>query len=467
MENMNQNKMGTMRVSRLVINMSLPIILSMLVQAMYNIVDSIYVSRVSEAALTAVSVSFPAQNLMIGLATGTGVGMNALLSRALGAGDRERANSVAEHGVLLSLVGYIVFLLFGLLGSRAFIAAQTQNAEIIQYGHDYLTIVCCYSFGLYGQILCERLMQATGRTIYSMYTQGLGAIINIILDPVFIFERGNGIGLFGMGVKGAAVATVIGQIAACIFGFILNQKKNPDIRMNLKEFSPDLRMICRIYSIGIPSVIMVAIGSVMTFLMNKILVAYTVGKETAVAVFGVYFKLNSFVFMPVFGLNNAVIPIIAFNYGAKNRLRVIKAIKVTMGYAFSFMLVGTVLFMAVPGTLLKLFDASETMLSIGIPALRIISTTFLIASVCIVLSSVFQALGHGWYSMLTSLARQMIVLVPSAWILARIGQSVGNDSLVWWSYPIAEVASAVATAILFIRIYRNVIIRLPDGAPVK
>ena len=467
MQNQKENKMGTMRVSRLVLNMSLPIILSMLVQAMYNIVDSIYVSRVSEAALTAVSVSFPAQNLMIGLATGTGVGMNALLSRALGAGDRDRANRIAEHGLLLGLVGFVIFLIFGMFGSRAFIAAQTQVEEIVQYGDDYLTVVCCWSFGLFGQIMFERLLQATGRSIYSMYSQGLGALVNIILDPIFIFERGVGIGVFGMGVKGAAVATVIGQIVAFIFGIYLNHKKNPDIQLNLCKFKFDLRMVTRIYSIGIPSVIMVAIGSVMTFLMNKILVAYTIGKETAVAVFGVYFKLNSFVFMPVFGLNNGVIPIIAFNYGAKNRLRMVKAIKVAIAYAFAFMFVGTVLFMAIPGPLLSLFDASETMLAIGIPALRIIGVTFVIASVCIVLGSVFQALGHGWYSMFTSLARQMIVLVPAAFFLARYGMKIGNDSLVWWSYPIAEVASAIVTAILFIRIYRNVISKIPDGAPVK
>lgn len=463
MQNQSENKMGVMPIGKLVLNMSLPMILSMLVQAMYNIVDSIYVSRVSEAALTAVSLSFPAQNLMIGLATGTAVGVNALLSRALGAGDRDRANRVAENGVFLALVGYILFLLFGLFASEAFIAAQTSNAQIIGYGRDYLVVVCCYSFGLYGQVIFERLMQSTGRTIYTMYTQGIGAIINIILDPVFIFEKGNGIGLFGMGVKGAAVATVIGQIVAFIIAMVLNHRKNADIHLKLREFRPDLKMIGRIYAIGVPSVIMMAIGSVMTFLMNKILILYTTGKETAATVFGVYFKLNSFAFMPIFGLNNGVIPIIAFNYGAQKRRRMTKAIKVSMCYALGFMLVGTIVFMTIPDVLLGLFQATDQMLSIGVPALRIIGSTFLVAGVCIVLGSVFQSLGFGVYSMIVSLARQLFVLVPAAWILARIGQQSGNDMLVWFSFPVAEIVSAAVTLLLFTRLYKNVICNVPDN----
>lgn len=463
MQNQSENKMGVMPIGKLVLNMSLPMILSMLVQAMYNIVDSIYVSRVSEAALTAVSLSFPAQNLMIGLATGTAVGVNALLSRALGAGDRDRANRVAENGVFLALVGYILFLLFGLFASEAFIAAQTSNAQIIGYGRDYLVVVCCYSFGLYGQVIFERLMQSTGRTIYTMYTQGIGAIINIILDPVFIFEKGNGIGLFGMGVKGAAVATVIGQIVAFIIAMVLNHRKNTDIRLKLREFRPDLKMIGRIYAIGVPSVIMMAIGSVMTFLMNKILILYTTGKETAATVFGVYFKLNSFAFMPIFGLNNGVIPIIAFNYGAQKRRRMTKAIKVSMCYALGFMLVGTIVFMTIPDVLLGLFQATDQMLSIGVPALRIIGSTFLVAGVCIVLGSVFQSLGFGVYSMIVSLARQLFVLAPAAWILARIGQQSGNDLLVWFSFPVAEIVSAAVTLLLFTRLYKNVICNVPDN----
>ena len=456
MQNQSENKMGVMPVGRLILNMSLPMILSMLVQAMYNIVDSVYVSRVSEAALTAVSLCFPAQNLMNGLATGTAVGVNALLSRALGAGDRERASKVAENGVFLALVGYAVFLAFGLFGSRIYMATQTGKAEIVQMGVDYLTIVCCCSFGMFGQVMFERLMQSTGRTVYTMFTQGLGAVINIVLDPVFIFT-------LGMGVKGAAVATVVGQIIAFIVAVVLNERKNPDVSLKLREFRPDGGLIGRIYAIGIPSAIMIGIGSVMTFLMNIILINYTTGKETAATVFGVYFKLNSFAFMPVFGLNNGVIPIIAYNYGAKNRRRMTQAIKVTGRYAMGFMLLGMALFLAVPDALLGLFDASETMLAIGVPALRIISVTFPVAAVCIVISGAFQGLGYGVYSMITSLARQLIVLVPSAYILARIGLQMGNDNLVWLSYPIAEVASAAVTALLFVRLYRKVIRHVPEG----
>ena len=460
MELQKENKMGVMPVGRLILNMSLPMILSMLVQALYNIVDSVYVSRVSEAALTAVSLSFPAQNLMIGLATGTGVGVNALLSRALGAKDSDRANRVAENGVFLALVGYAVFLIFGVFASRAFIAAQTSQPEIIQYGEDYLSVVCCLSFGLFGQVMFERLMQATGRTIYTMYTQGVGAIINIILDPIFIFN-------FGMGVKGAAIATVIGQIVAFILAAVINHHKNHDVKLKLREFRPSGEIIGHIYSIGFPSVIMMAIGSVMTFLMNKILILYTTGKETAATVFGVYFKLNSFVFMPVYGLNNGVIPIIGYNYGARNRLRMLQTVKYALLFAFGFMLVGTVVFLAFPNVLLNLFDATEMMLVIGVPALRIIASIFIVAGVCIVLVSVFQALGYGIYSMLVSLARQLLVLLPAAWILARLGQSVGNDNLVWLSFPIAELVSLAVTLLLFGRLYQKVIRELPDGAPVR
>ena len=460
MELQKENKMGVMPVGRLILNMSLPMILSMLVQALYNIVDSVYVSRVSEAALTAVSLSFPAQNLMIGLATGTGVGVNALLSRALGAKDSDRANRVAENGVFLALMGYAVFLIFGLFASRAFIAAQTSQPEIIQYGEDYLSVVCCLSFGLFGQVMFERLMQATGRTIYTMYTQGVGAIINIILDPIFIFN-------FGMGVKGAAIATVIGQIVAFILAAVINHHKNHDVKLKLREFRPSSEIIGHIYSIGFPSVIMMAIGSVMTFLMNKILILYTTGKETSATVFGVYFKLNSFVFMPVFGLNNGVIPIIGYNYGARNRLRMLQTVKYALLFAFGFMLVGTVIFLAFPNVLLNLFDATEMMLVIGVPALRIIASTFIVAGVCIALGSVFQALGYGIYSMLVSLARQLLVLLPAAWILAQLGQSVGNDNLVWLSFPIAELVSLAVTLLLFGRLYRKVIRELPDGAPVR
>ena len=449
-----ENKMGTMPVGKLIINMSLPMIISMLVQALYNVVDSVFVSRISEQALTAVSLAFPAQNLMIGVATGTGVGVNALLSRALGEKNRGRVSKVAENGVFLALVGYALFLVFGLFGSRVFMASQTQVSEIIEMGTEYLTVCCGLSFGIFGEIMFERLMQSTGRTFYTMITQGVGAIFNIIFDPIFIFT-------LDMGVTGAALATVLGQIVAFVLAIVLNHKHNPDVRLSAKGFRPDLRMIGEIYAIGVPSIIMVCIGSVMTFLMNKILIVYTAGKEIAATVFGVYFKLNSFIFMPIFGLNNGIIPIVAYNYGAKNRARMIQAVKIAAVIACSVMLVGMLLFLTIPGTLLSLFDASETMLAIGEPALRIISTSFTFAGVCIVLGSIFQALGHSVYSMIVSFIRQLVVLVPCAYLLARVGQRVGNDNLVWLSYPIAEVFSLAVTLILFTKLYRNVIMEVP------
>ena len=449
-----ENKMGTMPVGKLIINMSLPMVISMLVQALYNVVDSVFVSRISEQALTAVSLAFPAQNLMIGVATGTGVGVNALLSRALGEKNRGRVSKVAENGVFLALVGYALFLVFGLFGSRVFMASQTQVSEIIEMGTEYLTVCCGLSFGIFGEIMFERLMQSTGRIFYTMITQGVGAIFNIIFDPIFIFT-------LDMGVTGAALATVLGQIVALVLAIVLNHKHNPDVRLSVKGFRPDLRMIGEIYAIGVPSIIMVCIGSVMTFLMNKILILYTAGKETAATVFGVYFKLNSFIFMPIFGLNNGIIPIVAYNYGAKNRARMIQAVKIAAVIACSVMFVGMLLFLTIPGTLLSLFDASETMLAIGEPALRIISTSFTFAGVCIVLGSIFQALGHSVYSMIVSFIRQLVVLVPCAYLLARVGQRVGNDNLVWLSYPIAEVFSLAVTLILFTKLYRNVIMEVP------
>ncbi len=451
-----ENKMGTMPVGKLILNMSLPMILSMLVQALYNVVDSVFVSRVSEQALTAVSLSFPAQNLMIGVATGTAVGVNALLSRALGQKNYDRANRVAENGVFLALVGYAIFLLFALFGSRLFLSAQTGVREIVDMGTSYLTICCGLSFGLFGEIMFERLMQGTGRTIYTMYTQGVGAIFNMIFDPICIFG-------LRMGVTGAAVATVGGQLVAFSLAVYLNHKKNTDIRLDMRRFKPDGPIVREIYAIGVPSIIMVGIGSVMTFLMNKILILYTAGRETTATVFGVYFKLNSFIFMPVFGLNNGIIPIVAYNYGAGNRRRMVRAIKLAAVFACSVMLFGMLLFLVVPGPLLSIFDASEQMLAIGRPALRIIGTSFSFAGVCIVLGSIFQALGRGTYSMIVSFVRQLVVLVPSAYLLARWGQRVGNDHLVWLSYPIAEIFSLLVTLILFSRLYKNIIALVPEG----
>ena len=451
-----ENKLGVMPISKLIWNMSLPIIASMLVQALYNIVDSVFVSRVSEQALTAVSLAFPAQNLMIGLATGTAVGVNALMGRALGAGLRERADKVANNGVFLAVVGFVISAVLGLTCSDLFFRSQTQVENIIRMGNDYLRIVTAGSLAMFCQIMYERLLQGTGRSILSMYTQGLGAIINIILDPVFIF-------VLKMGVAGAAVATVIGQICGCILAIWFNHKKNTDITLSLRGFRPDLRLIGEIYAIGLPSVIMIAIGSVMTFLMNKILITYHAAHETAATAFGAYFKLNSFIFMPVFGMNNGVVPIVAYNYGAQNRRRMVETIKRGALYASCIMVFGTILFWAIPGPLLKIFDATDTMLTVGIPALRIISISFCMAGACIALGASFQALGKSLYSMITSIVRQLVFLIPIAYVLARYGVSVGNSDLVWWSYPIAEVFSLVLTLTFFRRLYKTIIAPLPEG----
>ena len=452
----NENKLGVMPITKLIWNMSLPIIASMLVQALYNIVDSWFVSRVSEQALTAVSLAFPAQNLMIGLATGTAVGVNALMGRALGAGLRERADKVANNGVFLAVVGFVISSLLGLTCSDLFFRSQTQVESIIQMGNDYLRIVTIGSLGMFCQIMYERLLQGTGRSILSMYTQGLGAIINIILDPIFIFG-------LKMGVAGAAVATIIGQFCGCALAIYFNHKKNTDITLSLRGFRPNWRLIGEIYAIGLPSVIMIAIGSVMTFLMNKILITYHAAHETAATAFGVYFKLNSFIFMPIFGLNNGVIPIVAYNYGAQNRRRMMATIKRSALYACCIMVFGTVLFWAIPDTLLRLFDASDVMLAAGVPALRIIALSFCMAGMCIALGSSFQALGKSMYSMVTSIVRQLVFLVPIAYVLARYGAAIGNSDLVWWCYPIAEVSSLLLTLLFFRHIYKTVIAPIPEG----
>ena len=442
-----ENKMGVMPVNKLLISMSLPMMVSMLVQALYNIVDSIFVSRIDENALTAVSLAFPVQTLMVALGGGTGVGINAVLSKALGEKDFDKANKAATNGVFLAVVNYIVFLLVGLVAVKPFYASQTTDAQIMDYGYQYLTLVCCMSFGMYTQFVFERLLQSTGKTFYTMLTQGTGAIINIILDPIFIFGY---CGMPKMGVAGAALATVIGQIVAGIMAFVINQKKNTEIHLKFKGFRPDKTMIKQIYIVGVPSIIMQAIGSVMTYGMNRILMVFT---STAAAVFGVYFKLQSFIFMPVFGLNNGMVPIVAYNYGAGKKERLLKTVKLSIIYAMGIMVIGFLVFQIFPAQLFALFDASETMLTIGIPALRIISISFLLAGFCIVQGSVFQALGNGVYSMLVSLARQLIVLLPVAYLLSRLG----NVSYVWWAFPIAELMSLTMTVIFRRKINKNII----------
>lgn len=440
-----ENKMGTMPVPKLLLSMSLPMVISMLVQALYNVVDSMFVSQINENALTAVSLAFPLQNLMIAVASGTGVGVNALLSRSLGEKNFQQADKAANASILLSICSCIVFALVGLFGSRIFFTTQTSDPEIIEYGVQYLSIVCIFSFGVFLQIACERLLQSTGRTIYTMITQGVGAIINIIFDPIMIF------GLFGfpkMGVAGAAAATVFGQIVAMCLGLYFNFRKNPEIHLSVKQIRFDWPTIKAIYRVGIPSILMMSIGSVMTFGMNKILLAFS---STAAAVFGVYFKLQSFFFMPIFGLNNGMVPIIAFNYGARNKKRITHTIRLSCIAAFILMMCGMAAFNLIPDVLLGLFNASEEMLSIGCHALRIISLSYLFASFCIVFGSVFQALGNGIYSLIVSVCRQLCVLLPSAWILSRI---VGLDG-VWYSFPIAEIASILISVLLFKKIYRE------------
>ena len=408
MEQTKENKMGTMPVNKLLVTMSLPMVISMIVQALYNIVDSIFVSRLSEDALTAVSMAFPMQNLMISVAVGTGVGINAMLSRALGEKKFEAANKTAENGIFIEVLGYVLFLLIGIFVTKPFFLAQAGAGDIANMGIEYTRICLLMSFGIFMQIGFERILQSTGRTIFTMITQSTGAIINIILDPILIF------GLFGMpkmGVAGAAIATVTGQICAAILAITFNLTKNPDVHISFKGFKPQIIFVKNILSVGIPSIIMSSVGSAMTFGMNKILITFS---STAVAVFGVYFKLNSFVFMPVFGLNNGMVPIVSYNYGAQNKKRLSKTIKLAIMYAVCIMFIGIMLFQFMPDVLLRLFDASDHMLEIGIPALRVISLSFAFAGICIVISSSLQALGHGFLSMMISITRQLIILLPSA-----------------------------------------------------
>lgn len=434
-----------MPVPKLLMTMSLPMMISMLVQALYNIVDSMFVAQLSEDALTAVSLAFPIQTLMIAIAAGTGVGINALLSRNLGEGDYTGANNAARNGLFLAIVSCIIFAVIGVLGSHFFFAMQTDNPVIVTYGTQYLTIITFCSGGIFLQITFERLLQSTGKTIYNMITQGTGAIINIILDPIMIF------GLFGfprLEVAGAAIATIIGQFVAVFMSIYFNHKKNTEISLDMRHFRPHRHTIAVIYKVGIPSIIMQSISSIMTFGMNKILLMFS---STAAAVFGVYFKLQSFIFMPVFGLNNGMIPIIAFNYGARNKERIKQTAKLSVLTAVCIMLVGIVIFQTLPEFLLvTLFDASENMAAIGVPALRIISLSFLFAGYCIIISSVFQALGNGVYSLIVSVTRQLLVILPVAYIFAKIF----GLSMVWWSIPIAEVVSVVLSTFLLKRIYK-------------
>ena len=440
------NKMGTWPIGKLLMNMALPLVISMLVQALYNVVDSVYVSRISESAVTALSLAFPIQNLLIGCATGVGVGVNSLLSKSLGEQNYERANRTAGNGFLLSCLFSIGFVIFGLFFARPFFATQTTVAETLDGGSMYLAIVTIGSIGIFIEILFERLLQASGNAFQSMITQATGAIINIVLDPILIFGW---FGLPAMGLAGAALATVIGQwIAACL-AMGLNLKHNKELKdLKRRHAKPDSQVIRSILSIGVPSIIMVGIGSVMNFGINQILQGFS---ETATGVFGIYFKLQSFFFMPLFGINNAVISIVAFNYGARNPDRMVKTVKTAALAGLGIMLTGLAAFQLIPEVLLSLFDPSAEFLAMAVRALRTISWCFPVAAVCIILGSTFQALGTGIYSTIVSLVRQLVMLLPAAWLLSR----TGDVNLVWWAWPIAETAGLSLTLFFFLRNYRQ------------
>jgi len=439
--------MGTMPENKLLLSMAVPMMLSMLVQALYNVVDSIFVSRISEDALTAVSLAFPVQNLLIAIGVGTGVGINAMLSRSLGEKNQKLANKTAHNGILLMMFSALVCALFGIFGSHWFFTTQTDNPVLIDYGTRYLSIVMTFSFGIFGQFITERLLQATGRTTLSMYTQLVGAVTNLILDPILIFGW---FGLPAMGITGAAVATVTGQILSALFGVWLNLKKNPDIQLKFKELVPDASVIKKIYSVGVPSIVMGSIGSVMTYGLNQILMGFS---STATAVFGVYFKLQSFIFMPVFGLNNGMVPIIAYNFGAKNKKRMVRTMKLAIAYAVGILFVGFLIMQIFPAQLFGMFEASSDMLAIGVPALRLISTHFVLAGFCIIAGSIFQALGNGVMSLIVSVARQLVVLLPAAYLLSLTGKL----NLIWLAFPIAELTSLALSALFLYKIYKKVI----------
>ena len=439
------NKMGTMPIGKLLANMALPMILSMLVQALYNVVDSIYVSQISESAVTALSLAFPVQNLQIGFAVGIGVGVNALLSRSLGQQDQDAADRTAGNGIVLMLLAAALFMLFGILGTRPYFAIQSDVAETVEGGILYTSICCLFSLGIFMEILFERLLQATGRTFHTMITQSTGAIINIILDPLFIHGWWF---IPKMGIAGAAIATVTGQWVAALLALYFNVKFNPEVRFGRRYLKLHGPTVGSILTVGVPSIVMNGVGSVMTFGMNQILQGFS---ETATSVFGIYFKLQSFFFMPLFGLNNAAISIIAFNYGARKPDRMLKTLKLSCIAAVALMTTGLLVFQLAPDLLLNMFNPSEDFLLMGRAALRTISWSFPIAAVCIVLGACFQALGNGSYSTITSLCRQLVVLLPAAYLLSLTGR-VNN---VWFSYPIAEIASGSLTCYFFLRIYRQ------------
>ena len=449
-----ENKMGTMPVNKLLLSMSLPMVISMVIQALYNIVDSLYVAGISpeQNEFTAISLAFAAQNFLIAVATGTGVGINALLSKSLGEKNQREANKIAANGVFLALCSYLVFLVLGLTCMETYMGWMTNDPEVIRFGVEYLSICYVCSFGIFGEIVMERLMISTGRTTLSMITQATGAIINIILDPIFIFT-------LDLGIRGAAIATVIGQIIAFGVAIFLNRRFNKDIHLTFRGFIPSGRIIGKIYAIGVPSIVMASIGSVMNILFNSILNSFgaVIGKLAQNA-FGAYFKLQSFIFMPIFGLNNGIVPIVAYNYGARKRKRMMNTAKLGVAYAVGYMFFGVVMFHTLPELLMGIFLTGEAALAIAVPCIRIISISFILAGFCIIIGSVFQGLGKSIFSMFVSIARQLVVLIPVAYLLAQLG----NVSLVWWAFPVAEIMSVIASTVFFVIIYKKIIAKIPE-----
>ena len=450
-----ENKMGVQPVGRLLASMAIPMMISMLVQALYNVVDSVFVAQISEDALNAVSLAFPLQNLMIAVGSGTAVGINALLSRSLGEKNQAMADRAANTGIFLSLCSFVLFALIGIFLSRPFFLVQAAGEDaIVEYGTQYASICLGCSVGVFCQFCFERLLQSTGRTFFAMCTQLIGALINIVMDPILIF------GLFGaprMEVAGAAAATVLGQVIAACIALILNIRCNPDVNISLRQVRWDRRVAGEIYRVGFPSIVMQSISSVRVFGMNQILFSFT---KTATAVFGAYFKLQSFVFMPVFGLNNGMVPIVSYNYGAARLDRVKRTVKLAIIAAMCIMTVGFVVFQAIPGTLLRFFSASDEMLQIGNVALRIISFSFLLAGFCVITGSVCQAIGNPIHSLIVSVARQLVVLLPVAWLLSLTGRL----ELVWVAFPVAELISLTLSIIFLRKTMRTVEARIGNKA---
>lgn len=441
-----QNKMGTAPVLPLIFSMALPAMFSMLVQALYNIVDSYFVAQVSEKGLAAVSLAFPLQNLLISFAVGTAVGVTSLISRRLGQGRQEEANSAAAHGILLAICTWVLFALYGAFFSTPFFQLFETDPEIIQMGSSYISICCVFSFGVFVEVTLEKTLQATGNMIWPMVFQLIGAVTNIILDPIMIFGL---LGFPAMGVAGAAIATVTGQILAMVVAILVVTFRDHDIHITFRGFRPSGKIIKDIYIVGVPSIVMQSIGTVMTMALNGILSSFSTAAYT---VFGLYFKLQSFVFMPVFGLNQGLLPILGYNYGSRNKKRMMSAFRSGCVIALVIMAAGMIVFLAFPQWLLGIFNASQELLDIGIPALRIICTCFLFAALGIVSSTLFQAVGRGIYSLIVSLMRQLVVLVPAAWLLAHFTHQV---TAVWWAFPIAECFSLLISLVLFLRLYRR------------